>query len=68
MSQNCYAKISNYIVSLKNIHGVLNNSRAGLKSQVIVTYCDGISACLDFDTPEEAVACFDKIGDALGAV
>lgn len=63
-----YLKIANYIISLKNIHGVLDNSGAGLKPHVIVTYSDSMSACLDFKTPEEARSCFDKIADALESV
>jgi hypothetical protein len=65
---NSYLKIAHYIVSLDCIHGVLNNTEAGegFRPQVIITYTNNTSACLDFTSPEEARACFDKIGQALG--
>jgi hypothetical protein len=63
-----YLKLDKYIVSVENIHGVLNNVVPGSKKgQIIITYCDSISACLDFDSLEIAVTCFDKIAEAMGA-
>jgi len=69
-SQNRFVRLGCYIVSMDLVHGAVNLGahREDLKPQIVITYANSISACLDFRSQKEADEMFDKFSEALEAV